>query len=460
MPVTERLTDILVAPALRLDKGEGLAEALRCMREFDPRVFLVFGGDAEDVEWMRETLENEAGHPILFCADLERGAGQQFEGLTPLPDAWALGLLGAEAAYEAGHRTATEARQAGVRWVLGPVLDIHSTDSDCVSSPIIGHRAFGAEVQRIVECGGSWLKGLQDGGVLGCGKHFPGHGACPQDSHIETAVSFEEPGTHLEPFKLLLPHLPSVMVGHLEFPMIDPEGKPATRSEVLMGMLRNELGFDGLVVSDALRMSGYGEGPHEELAAESIHAGVDLLLDPMDPVVLAVSLRDALGRGDLDHESVLLAASRVERFLERALALPVVSPRPLVLGGGAKRILKTLPGGSPGRSHPRPEGALALSATPDAVRFLEEWGVPVYDPNAEPPAELPQSLLILWGASMGRGLPELSHDWLEAIHNQHPVLYIAGSPDAVSHAPASARGLFLPGVSPALLALLFADGEA
>ncbi|MBL7008455.1 MAG: hypothetical protein ISR76_05615, partial [Planctomycetes bacterium] len=107
--MTRGPTDWLVAPALRLDKGEGLAEALRCLREFDPRVFLVFGGDAEDVAWLHETLEEQAEHPILFAADLERGAGQQFEGLTPLPDAWALGQLGPEACYDSGHRTAAEA---------------------------------------------------------------------------------------------------------------------------------------------------------------------------------------------------------------------------------------------------------------------------------------------------------------------------------------------------------------
>ena len=123
--MTHRITDCLVAPALRLDKGEGLAEALRCLREFDPRVFLIFGGDQEDVQWLHGVLEEQAGHPILFAADLERGAGQQFQGLTPLPDAWALGQLGADAAYDAGHRTAAEAATAGVRWIYAPVLDLH-----------------------------------------------------------------------------------------------------------------------------------------------------------------------------------------------------------------------------------------------------------------------------------------------------------------------------------------------
>ena len=169
--MTNSPTDWLVAPALRLDQGEGLAEALRCLREFDPRFFLIFGGDAEDVAWLHETLEEEAGHPIVFAGDLERGAGQQYEGLTPLPDAWALGQLGPEACYDAGHRTATEAAQAHVRWIFGPVLDLHRLAPETICSPIIANRAFGEEAMRIIECAGSWIKGVHDGGGFACGKH-------------------------------------------------------------------------------------------------------------------------------------------------------------------------------------------------------------------------------------------------------------------------------------------------
>ena len=455
----QRLTDCLVAPALRLNRGEGLAEALRCLREFDPRVFLIFGGDAEDVQWLHETLEEQAGHPILFAADLERGAGQQFEGLTPLPDAWALGILGTEASYEAGHRTAAEAASAHVRWILGPVLDLHRAGTDEARSPIIGNRSFGGEVQRVIENAGAWIQGLTDGGGIACGKHFPGHGACAQDSHVEHAVALEEPGVHLEPFRALLHLLPTVMVGHIEFPTLDDEMRPASRSPVLMDILRKEMGYDGLVVADALRMSGYGDGPPEELAIESLHAGVDLLLDPEDPVVLAVSLRDALDRGDLSGDAVEQAVSRVDQLMKDAANAPSVAPRPLMLGSGAKRLMRALPGGSPGRKFPPPAVALCLAATPDAVNFLDEWGVEVLPADAPPPAPLPESVLILCGASMGRGLPTLPGEWLDAISRQHPLLFVAGSPDAIDIAPRSARGYMLPGLSPALLALLFSTSD-
>lgn len=458
--MTGQRTDCLVAPGIRLDRGEGLTEALRCLREFDPRVFLVFGGDAEDVAWMHETLEEHAGHSILFAADLERGAGQQFEGLTPLPDSWALGILGPEACYDAGHRTACEATKAGVRWILGPVLDLHRQDPDAVSSPIIGHRAFGSEVERVISCGKAWLEGLRDGGGIACGKHFPGHGACQQDSHIENAVALDDMSDHLRPFHELRELLPTIMVGHIECPGIETDMVPATRSKRVLQILREEWKYDGLLVSDSLRMAGFGDGPTEELAIDAMHAGVDLLLDPEDPVVLAMSLRDAMDRGDLDPGRVGKAVGRVDRLLKSVQELPEVQPRPLMLGSGAKRLLKPLPGGSPGRYMPRPEAALVLAGAPDALRFLDTWGVELFGPNEEPPGQLPDALVILWGAAMGRGLPPIPGPWAEAIHRDTPVLYVAGSPDATQMAPASARGLYLPGVSPALLALLFSEEDA
>ncbi|MHC4380598.1 MAG: glycoside hydrolase family 3 N-terminal domain-containing protein [Planctomycetota bacterium] len=457
--MTPAPTDYLVAPTLRLDKGEGLAEGLRCLREFDPRVFMIFGGDAEDVQWLHETMEDQANHPILFCADLERGAGQQFEGLTPLPDAWALGLLGPEASYNAGHRTAAEAATANVRWILGPVLDLHRLDLDATRSPIIANRAFGGEIQRVIECAGAFLQGMRDAGGIACAKHFPGHGGVAQDSHTEMAVCFEDPTPHLEPFKTLLDLCPSIMVGHIEFPLIDPEGRPASRSKVMMDILREDWKYDGVVVTDSLQMVGFGDGPHEELAVESIHAGVDLLLDPEDPVTLAITLRDALKRGDLDEERVFQAVGRLDQLIRLGLDTEVAPPRPLVLGGGAKTLLRPLPGGAAGRTHARPVCALNLASVPDALKYLAEWDMPVFKPDDEPPASFPGPLLVLCGAREGHGLPNIPGPWLEAIQHHHPALYMAGAPDAAQLAPAAARGWYLPGLSPALLGMLITAGE-
>lgn len=225
-----------------------------------------------------------------------------------------------------------------------------------------------------------------------------------------------------------------------------------------MDILRKDWNYDGLVVADALRMDGYGAEPQEEMAVESLNAGVDVLLYPEDPVALAVTLRDALERGDLSEELVQMAVTRVNRLVSQAEETEPAKPKPLVLGGGLQSLFRPLPGGSPGR-RPRPDLALNLSGVPDSVDFLEEFGVAVASPDQLPPEDLPKAILILWGASVGKGLPEIPGAWVEAMHHAHPVIYVAGSPDAPQMAPATARGYYLPGVSPAILSLLLAEEE-
>jgi hypothetical protein len=203
----------------------------------------------------------------------------------------------------------------------------------------------------------------------------------------------------------------------------------------------------------------YGDGPPEEMAIESLHAGCDLLLDPPDPVALALALRRALDRGDLDQKRVHEAVGRLDKLIRRALDTDPAAPKPLMLGGGARALLRPLRGGSAGKEHPRPEVALELASVPDANKYLREWGVEVLPASAAPPEPMPDALLILVGAREGRGLPSLPGPWLEAIHKHQPVLYMAGAPEAADLAPSSARGWSLPGLSPALLGMLVAGGE-
>ena len=161
---------------------------------------------------------------------------------------------------------------------------------------------------------------------------------------------------------------------------------------------------------------------------------------------------------EFEEGRVSSALKRLDRIFSLAKADASI-PRPLVLGGGAKSLLKPLPGGSGGRSHPRPLLALGLAATRDAVNCLEDFGVPVVGPEYPPPEEFPDTLLILLGAVPGKGQPDIPEAWLDAIHTHHPILYVAGSPDAAERVPASSRGWSLPGLSPTLLGLILAGAE-
>lgn len=283
-----------VVPALRwtADRGFGLEESrvTRALERGAPG-FILFGGTAGAARAAAEFFEARTGRPLLLGADLERGAGQQFRGATPLPPAAALGALGdLEVIRAAGELTGREARALGVPWVFAPVGDV-ALDPE---NPIVGTRAFGSGVDGVARSVAAWVEGCLAAGAVPCVKHFPGHGRTRTDSHRELpvvdAARSDLEATDLVPFRAgVASGVPTVMTAHVAFPSLDPSGRPATRSSALIrGVLREMLGFDGVVVSDALIMEGAGQGP--EAAREALEAGVDLLLYPgeeVDPPPLA-----------------------------------------------------------------------------------------------------------------------------------------------------------------------------
>jgi beta-glucosidase-like glycosyl hydrolase len=267
-------------------------------------------------------LQARASHPLLFGADLERGAGQQFTGCTPLPPAAALGSLDdLEVCWRAGHLTAREALALGIGWVYAPVADL----GDEPSNPIVGTRAFGEDPESVARAVSAWVRGCQDAGALATVKHFPGHGRTRTDSHVGLPVVDAGPETlarDLIPFVAGIESgVASVMTAHVAYPALDPSGAPATRSgPVVRDLLRGRLGFDGLVVTDALVMAAaaFGKGSETAAALEALDAGVDVLLYPRDLVVLSDRLGNAVAAGRLDAGRVLRSVERVARAAERA----------------------------------------------------------------------------------------------------------------------------------------------
>ena len=282
----------LFLPALRMDwdpEAEVRREAERAL-ELGVGGFLVFGGRAARIRELVRDLREEAGRRLWVAADLERGAGQQFDGAVHLPPPAALARTSdpVEAARTAGRITGEEAGRLGVDLVLAPVLDL---DVEPLN-PIVGTRSFGADPDRVARLGRAWIEACQGTGVAACGKHFPGHGRTTSDSHLgcPTVSAGAEllRREDLAPFREAVPGVASVMTAHVAYPRLvgDPDPPPATLSrELVDGLLRRSLGFeDGLVVTDALVMEGLrGAGDDEgDLAARVIRAGCDLLLYPGD----------------------------------------------------------------------------------------------------------------------------------------------------------------------------------
>src|SRR6476660_7351906 len=325
----------LIVPALRAGADGGFShEAARIADALDLGAggFIVFGGTVESVRRLTADLLRRAGRPLLIAADLERGAGQQVAGMTEFPPPLALASLGEAAVVRwAGAVTAQEARAVGSSWVFAPVGDLDVLPDN----PIVQTRAFGDDPNRVASLVRTWIEGCQGAGALACAKHFPGHGRTAVDSHLalpvvaETAATLRE--SDLLPFAIAVESgVASIMTAHVAYPALDPSGVPATLSPLILDELRGPLGFDGLVVSDALIMDGALEGRREsDAAVEAVRAGVDLLLYPKDARRVREALEQSLASGSLPRARLAEALRRYDRALEAATCpTPPVSRGP------------------------------------------------------------------------------------------------------------------------------------
>ena len=253
---------------------------------------ILLGGTATELQQRCRTLRSWAGHDdLLLCADVEEGVGQRFEGATWLVPPMALGRLQSNDPEKAmvlaeryGRCTADQARRCGLNWVLAPVCDVNSNPAN----PVINVRAWGQIPEAAGALAEAFQRGLQAGGVLGCAKHFPGHGDTAQDSHLELPVlrhsreRLEQ--IELRPFRrLIAAGVDSVMTAHLVVPAFDAEWPATLSPRVLTDLLRNSFDFQGLIVTDALVMEAITGlvGPGEA-AVQAFEAGADLILMPAD----------------------------------------------------------------------------------------------------------------------------------------------------------------------------------
>ena len=230
---------------------------------------------------LRQLIAAETGAEPLIAIDQEGGVVTRLsDDMVNTPGAMALAAAGGDAPYRAGLITARELRSCGVNFNLAPVLDVNSNPAN----PVIGVRSFGDEPERAAALALEFMRGTLEGGVLACGKHFPGHGDTAVDSHLGLPVVEKDrqalEACELRPFRrAVAAGIPAVMTSHVLFPQIETARVPATMSRrILTGLLREELGFGGLIVSDCMEMQAiarfYGT---VEGAAASLTAGADIV---------------------------------------------------------------------------------------------------------------------------------------------------------------------------------------
>jgi beta-glucosidase-like glycosyl hydrolase len=260
--------------------------------------FIVFGGTRATVTALTDELRRQAGRPLLIGADVERGVAQQVGGLTELPPPAALGYVDdLEATRTCGVITGLEARSVGVNWAFAPVCDLDLEPRN----PIVQTRSFGADPTRVGEHAAAWIGGLQEHGVLGCAKHYPGHGRTTRDSH-ETLPRVLTPAAELQQVDVMpFAHawragVGSMMSAFVAFPAWDPSGRAASFSPEILGYLRSTLNFTGLVVTDALIMAGASAAqPVPSATVSAVAAGCDALLYPEEFQGVIAALDRAVG---------------------------------------------------------------------------------------------------------------------------------------------------------------------
>jgi|SRR5579862_4402408 len=248
---------------------------------------------------------------------------------TQFPPAAAIGRTGdPDVAYRVGRAMAAELASVGITLSFAPVLDVHSNPNN----PIISDRAYASDPAVVAEMGIAMMRGLLDGGVIPCGKHFPGHGDTERDSHLELPIvrrSREElERIELLPFRAAIAAgVPMLMTAHVLYPGLDPD-RPATLSRlVLTDLLRHDLGFAGVIASDDLEMRAITDHqPIGGAAVASLQAGADALLVCQDlgrAVEVFAAIAGAVDSGGLPAATVDAAAERLGRLGAALPARPI-----------------------------------------------------------------------------------------------------------------------------------------
>ena len=251
-------------------------------------------------------LQEMSKIPLLVSIDGEWGPSMRFSEFPFFPQQMQLGALASDSLiYEMGLAVAEQCKMANIHINYAPVVDINVNPKN----PVIHARSFGENRDKVTAFGRAYMKGMQDGGIIACSKHFPGHGDTEVDSHKGLPVlpfSRERlDSLELYPFRDQIKHgVEMVMMGHLHIPALD-SAVSSISYPIVTGLLRQELGFEGIIVTDALTMKGVSENMESaEIALAAYKAGVDILLKPGDIIASIDRLEAAMNSGECDIEEL------------------------------------------------------------------------------------------------------------------------------------------------------------
>ncbi|MDH7511542.1 MAG: glycoside hydrolase family 3 N-terminal domain-containing protein [Clostridiales bacterium] len=277
---------------------------------------IIFGGEVYETAHLTNFLQEKAKIPLLIAADFEWGAAMRINGTTLFPPFMALGATGSEdLAYQMGKVTAIEGRAMGIHMTYAPVVDVNINPDN----PIISVRSLGENAEAVSQLAAAFIKGCQENGLIATAKHFPGHGDTDLDSHTLLPVIAADRDrlekVELYPFaRAVKAGVEAIMTAHLSVPALDPTPNlPATLSyPVLTELLRRQMGFKGLIVTDALDMGGITRSfSTREAAVRAVHAGVDMLLLPPKPAEAIDALVQAVSSGEISESRINASVAKI-----------------------------------------------------------------------------------------------------------------------------------------------------
>ena len=326
-------------------EGSATQERMRLLVEEQGIGGLIMSaGTPVDVAVKLNGLQSRAAVPLLVSADLESGAGFRLRGAVHIPTGvelggatefplqMAIGATGDPAlAYEMGRITALEARAVGIHVPFAPILDVNNNPDN----PIINVRSFGEDPVMVARMGAEYVRGIQENGAIATGKHFPGHGDTGVDTHLalpEIAVTTARlDSVELVPFRAAVSAgIGGIMTAHVSVPALSGVSEPATLSRAVMtGLLRDRMGFAGLLFTDAMDMGAIDRGfGREEATIRAVAAGADVILMPPSVETAIDAIVGAVLRRRLTEERIDASVLRILEAKESLLLHvdPIVNP--------------------------------------------------------------------------------------------------------------------------------------
>jgi len=318
MTIEEKTGQMIIAQTESRYNSAGDANYLqlqRLVREGKVGGIMFMKGEAFSAAMMANSFQAIAPRPLLMSADMERGLAMRLSGATEFPPNMALAAANdPKLAFSMAKAISSEARTVGIHQSYSPNVDLNINPAN----PVINTRSFGDNIEQAVTMSNAMIEGLQSHGMIATAKHFPGHGDVTVDSHLALPVlsagrqrlfDYE-----LKPFKAAIDHgVISIMTGHLAVPGLTGTMEPASVSRTIVtGLLRNELGFQGLIITAALNMKALYNGNNvQEISVKAVQAGNDLLLFSPDPEQTHSAIVQAVRENKIPEEQINASVRRI-----------------------------------------------------------------------------------------------------------------------------------------------------